>query len=49
MRIIPYEGEDRQERIISFRTNPKGKKKKVIKRGEIKKKGLKKAAEDYKP
>jgi len=49
MRIIPYEGEGRQEVITSFKTDPKGKGKKVIKRKEIKKKGLKKAVKDYRP
>lgn len=49
MRVVPYERPEGQERITGFKTDPKGKQKKVIKREDVKKKGLKKAAEEYRP
>jgi len=49
MRVIPFEDPKREERITSFKTDPGGREKKVIKREEVKKKGLTKAVKGYKP
>ncbi|MBU2534477.1 MAG: hypothetical protein KKB37_17190 [Alphaproteobacteria bacterium] len=47
-KIIAYEDPKGKEEITDFKRDPKGKSQKVLKRKNVKKKGLRKAAEEHK-